>query len=45
MSIKETHVEVTLRGKSIPYYEQLGYAIPRRKTRDGHCVPRGLEYL
>ena len=34
-------VEVKLYGKKIKHYESLGYVLPKRKTKDGMCVPRG----
>lgn len=33
-------VEIKLNGKKIKHYEELGYVLPRRKTKDGMCVPK-----
>jgi hypothetical protein len=33
-------VEVKLNGKKIKHYEELGYILPKRKTKDGMCVPK-----
>ena len=33
-------VEVKLNGKKIKHYEELGYILPKRKTRDGMRVPK-----
>lgn len=33
-------VEIKLNGKKIKHYENLGYLLPKRKTKDGLCVPK-----
>lgn len=43
MGLLSTEVEVTLVGKNIPYYENLGYEIPRIKRKYGFCTPRNTK--
>ena len=43
MGLLSTEVEVTLVGKNIPYYENLGYEIPRIESKYGFCVPRNTK--
>lgn len=43
MGLLSTEVEVLLQGINIKYYENLGYEIPRTKTKYGLCVPKGTK--
>ena len=43
MGLLSTEVEVGLVGKNIPYYENLGYEIPRIEKKYGFCVPRNTK--
>ena len=45
MGLLSTEVEVTLQGKNIPYYENLGYEIPRyfNKANNREMVKRGTK--
>ena len=45
MGLLSTEVEVTLVGKNIPYYENLGYEIPRyfNKANNREMVKRGTK--
>ena len=39
-------IDVALCSQNIPYYENLGYEIPRVKYKDGKfCVPRGTRIV
>lgn len=46
MGLITKEVEVVLANKMIQYYENLGYSIPRRKTRNhGMCIKRGTTII
>ncbi|MFV8830545.1 hypothetical protein [Alkalihalobacterium sp. APHAB7] len=46
MAILEKEVEVTLHNKTIEYYENLGYEIPRKKNKQNKMVvPRGSKIM
>jgi len=39
------NVEIKVNGKKIPYYESLGYIIPKHKTKDGYCVKKDTKII